>query len=464
MNPGPSGSSPISVTSLVALARRHLGIILVLLAFLILGTVYSQSTPILEGPDEMWHYPYVKHIADGKGLPKQLKDGAKSEYHQPPLYYMIGGLATFPLYTGDLEALTARNPYWGYRARAPEADNKNIFLHTDREAWPYRGATLAIHVVRWLSVLLSATAVLGVYLLGMEAFPEKQHLAVGAAALTAFTPQFLYLSGTVNNDNLITPLCTWVVWLLAGLIRGKDSLPRLLGLGALVGLALITKWTALALLPLVGLTLLYRWLAQSPAPVRASSPRRWRLGMVVREGLVIAAPTLVLSGWYFVRNQLLYSDPLGIGTKMEIFAPRSPVPTLWDLIAEIPRKELSYWASFGWENVYADPWIYPLLRAFTYIGLLGLLAFLAHSWRKRALEQTTWAHLGLMGAWIAGVGAAFVRWMIYTEAAVGRHLFPAIACSMLLLLLGWTWFLPRRAGRWMTIEFHNSKNSKGINS
>ena len=154
-----------------------------------------------------------------------------------------------------------------------------------------------------------------------------------------------------------------------------------------------------------------------------------------------------------MRNQWLYGDPLGIGRKMEIFAPRHPQPTLRELIAEIPRKELSYWASFGWENVYADPWVYPILRLLVYIGLLGLFALAIRHWRARRgahtdLDSAAWAQLGLLATWSALVLALFVRWMIYTEAAVGRHLFPAMAGNMFFILLGWTWPLsPRWASR-----------------
>lgn len=415
----------------------HGAILLILAAFVALGVIYSLSTPLLEGPDEMWHYPYVKYIADGRGLPRQSETGEKSEFHQPPLYYALGALVSFSVNSDDLDALMERNPYWGYEARAPGVDNKNIFVHTDRENPPYTGAVLAIRLVRWLSVLLGAVTVLGTYLVGREVFPVRRYLAVGAAALVAFTPQFLYLSGTVNNDNLTAALCTLAVWLLAGLLNGKASTARLVALGGVIGLALLTKWTALALLPLTGLVLLYR-------ACRARSGQ-----LLWHDGWLVLGVALLFSGWWFARSQILYGDPLGIGTKMQIFPPRDPVPTWRDLIRELPRKEVSFWACFGWENVYADPWVYTVLRAFTYIGLLGLVAFAVRRWRRRD-ELLLWPHLALLATWLLLVAAAFVRWMIYTEAAVGRHLFPAMSSIMLLLLWGWSWFWPPRRARVLT--------------
>lgn len=440
----PANTSP-RWPHIAPLLRQHVAILLVLIAFVALGVIYSISTPLLEGPDEMWHYPYVKHIADGKGLPQQSPQGVKSEFHQPPLYYALGALVTFPLNTNDLPQLMEPNPYWGYRARAPEADNKNIFLHTGRDRRPIWGAALAIYVVRWMSVLLAAITVLGTYLIALELFPAQRGFAASAAALVAFTPQHLYLAGTVNNDNLITPLSTLVVWLGIRLVAApkypdqvaptRDSSRwQLAAVGALMGLSLLTKWTALLLLPLIGLVLLYRFLQH----------RSWP--QLLRQSLLVFGIALAISGWFFVRNQLLYQDPLGIGRKMEIFPPRSPRPGLMDLIREIPRKELSFWASFGWENVYADPWIYPLLRGFMYIGTISVLIY---TWKKRRtfLSDRQWPKLAVLTLWIGAVGAGFVRWMIYTEAAVGRHLFPAISSLMILWLLGWTWFLKGQARR-----------------
>ena len=46
-------------------------LIVVLILFLSLGTVYSLVTPIFEASDERWHYPVVQYIADERRLPVQ---------------------------------------------------------------------------------------------------------------------------------------------------------------------------------------------------------------------------------------------------------------------------------------------------------------------------------------------------------------------------------------------------------
>jgi len=46
--------------------KYHRPLFLVLAVFLILATAYNVAVPLLEKPDEKWHYPYLQNIADGR--------------------------------------------------------------------------------------------------------------------------------------------------------------------------------------------------------------------------------------------------------------------------------------------------------------------------------------------------------------------------------------------------------------
>jgi hypothetical protein len=54
--------------------RRLLALILAL--FVLLGFSYALITPAFEASDELWHYPMVRHLADGNPLPVQVFDPA----------------------------------------------------------------------------------------------------------------------------------------------------------------------------------------------------------------------------------------------------------------------------------------------------------------------------------------------------------------------------------------------------
>jgi len=57
---------------------KRLGLPLLLVGFVVVGAVYAVVTPLFEISDELWHYPMVKHLADGGGLPVQDLDPAKA--------------------------------------------------------------------------------------------------------------------------------------------------------------------------------------------------------------------------------------------------------------------------------------------------------------------------------------------------------------------------------------------------
>ncbi len=253
----------------LATIKRHWPIAFILATFFALGIAYDLATPLFEKPDEIWHYPYVKYLADGQGLPvqdlAQAQPLMRQEITQPPLYYVTAALATFWIEDDDWQDLAWLNPFWGYNAPGTVNDNKNRVLHTDGERFPYRGAVLAVRTARLVSVIWGAITVLATYLIALELFPKRRTFAAGAAALVAFNPQFIFISSAVSNDSAVSALCTLALWLMLRLVRGSISTTEsqitnhsghwVLGirywvlLGLVLGLALLAKTSALALLP-----------------------------------------------------------------------------------------------------------------------------------------------------------------------------------------------------------------------
>ncbi|RYG49275.1 DUF2142 domain-containing protein, partial [bacterium] len=109
----------------------------------------------------------------------------------------------------------------------------------------------------------------------------------------ALVPMHLALSGAVSNDPLLICLCTWTLAWLALSVREGWTLARALAVGVLVGLALLTKTTALALLPAVLIAVIVR---------RPNA----------KAVLVATAAILVLALPWMIRNQSLYGDPFAI--------------------------------------------------------------------------------------------------------------------------------------------------------
>jgi 4-amino-4-deoxy-L-arabinose transferase-like glycosyltransferase len=232
-------------------ARPRLDLVLlgaVVAVFAGFAVAYTRITPIGASPDELSHLHYINGIADHLRLPP----AGEPERQQPPLYYLLGAIVA---------KLTGDDP----------------------------------RLIRLVSVFLGVLTVLTVYAVSRRLFPLRPALAVGAAALVGLLPEAQYLAGAINDDNL-----AWLagaLLVLAGVVVMQSALlsTRLaLGVGLTVALAVLAKETvwALALLLLVVVAV--------------------RFGRHLR-ALHVAAlllPTIVLAGWWFVRNAVEFGSPL----------------------------------------------------------------------------------------------------------------------------------------------------------
>ena len=200
---------------------------LLLLLFFLLGSVYSLVTPVFEAPDEVWHYAYVRYLAEERALPALTDDasGAYQEVAQPPLYYAVAALVSGLVPDDDLPELMWHNPGFGYQAGGTVNDNKNMLIHTEREQFPWRGAVLAIRLARFVSLAFGLLTVWAAWGLGQEAFPQKPALALGVAAVVAFHPQFLFISSVTSNDSAAAALSTAALWAIARAANRGITLP-----------------------------------------------------------------------------------------------------------------------------------------------------------------------------------------------------------------------------------------------
>jgi 4-amino-4-deoxy-L-arabinose transferase-like glycosyltransferase len=238
-------STPLATRALVGLA----------VCFGLLATTYNVLTPVLEAPDEEGHVLYVYHLKQTGRLPDLMPGTyqAQNESWQPPLYYVIGSLLTCSIDMQDLDEFTQ----WANPHRDGGTGGVNAFLHRQEvEGFPYRGVTLAIHLLRALSTAFGIVTVIAVFGIACEVFPNRPYMALAASAVAALNPQFLFISGAVNNDSSVTAMCALTLWGLARAWRRGMSWKRALALGALSGLATLCKLSALALLPTFGLALI----------------------------------------------------------------------------------------------------------------------------------------------------------------------------------------------------------------
>ncbi len=159
----------------------------------------------------------------------------------------------------DFPALAAQiNPHAAL-GEPSTLENISYLAHDQAREWPWRGSILALHVARFFSIFLGAVTVWACFQTLRLLLGDSRALL--GTALVAFIPQFIFISGAVSNDNAMNATAALLLWRLVALVRAPPASPwqqprPWLLIGLLLGLALLSKLTGLALVPLVGLALL----------------------------------------------------------------------------------------------------------------------------------------------------------------------------------------------------------------
>ncbi len=380
--------------------------------------IYAHATSSdIGAPDERQHANYIQTILDGKGFPVfkpgTAETGEHYEDHQPPLYYLAAtGFAKLVGVSGVSEFGAVR--------------------------------------LRWLNAAIGGATVVGVFFLGLWGL-GRDDVALGAAAITAFLPMNCALSGAISNDPLLFMICTWTLAVCAVGIRQGWSMRLALATGILAGLGILTKTTAVALLPVLLLAVLM------PQKKRPS------LGMFGAAVLSI----LVISGPWLVRNQSLYGDLLALRAFNQAFTgsrqKEQQIEQIKyeDAVADSPASpEMQYWRDWvGWWTArsffgvfgYMDIWLnesgspyqrqgnaqdppniaYRLLVGVTLILLAAwLVSLFRGDWKEARGVQV------LNGAFLALIVLLFVRFNMQYFQGQGRYLYPAIGPISLALSVG----------------------------
>lgn len=429
--------------------REHLPIILIVLAFVSLATLYNVVTPVGEGPDEPGHWQYVLFLAREGRLPVQCAAPCHSDVpgagHHPPLAYMLAAplIVWLPPEERVFDFPGNRRFTWAGGTQV------NALAHGTRERWSWAPEVWAWRMGRAANTLAGAATVVFTYLAArvldfrMSNFDfrftkaqarAKVHnpqstIALLAAALLAFNPQFIFVSALVNNDALLAALGATLLWLVMRQWQesaGSAFLPAAL-VGLALGLALLTKQSALVLVPV----------ALGWAVTSATTKRLMRGGVVV----VVAA---LVAGWWYARNWQLYGDAFGLNVFRAEFATQPfdvTSPSAW--VQALAQLYASSWARFGWLNVVPPAWVDRMYLALGLVALVGLLArwpmqrSVVSFYREHRPDDARGALLLLAGlpllafGWVLSfaLAAGLVAWQ-------GRLLFPAAAALAVLGAVG----------------------------
>lgn len=441
--------------------RRHWQLAVIVGLFVCLAATFSALLPLGEAADETDHFALVRFIAEHGRPPLTVDErnaiGPKGD--ASPVYHALVALLTQHVDTGALPALpeTQARPE---RLISTDGFTANRVFHTEDELWPWRGAVLAWHLARVVSVPLGAVTIIAAYVTALSIVPHRRSIAVAAAAVVAFLPRLVVNSAVVNDDALVVPLAALAVYGMVRIAQGDYSRRTCVLLGLAIGLAAITKYHSLVLLPEA--TLLVVVLAWRSA-TRSVTPGRVWPAWLRRWGWMMAAFVLT-AGWWFGFLIARFNQVAELGWVRGLTVPLGdPVLTtgLSHLI-ETPAGAVSgyafgwgdwasllfrsFWITYGWLHIFAPTWVYiglgvALLAAAAGLGgqlVKGLAGLIRQLARRAGPAAWRWDIIWLAVHLSVYFGIIVLRQVSRParETAQGRHLYPAITALAFFIVYG----------------------------
>ena len=262
--------------------------------------------PLRVGFDSQSHLEYIRYIEERRALPLPNEG---YEMFQPPLYYVLS------------------------------ASTLSVLGQTTNDA-------AAILTLRWMTMLFGIAHFTLVLLSLRLLFPTQIGPQLIGLVLAAFLPMQLYLAHFVTNETLAAALAAAVVYLSLRLLRIENGSTSGYGLlGFVLGAAILTKTTAVLLMPALFAALISKLLMQRAAVAT------W-----LRTLGVLLVVCFAVCGWYYIRIWLRFGTPF-LGN--------------WDPAAGFP-----WWQDLGYHTL-ADYFRFgrcvrkPTANDFLLLGLFG---------------------------------------------------------------------------------------------
>jgi tetratricopeptide (TPR) repeat protein len=427
---GPNDTSRAAGFDRLAIAPvAVLGVIV--LSWIVLFSHNLPQLATLFGFDRDGHQQYIDYILRKKALPLAQEGW---QMYQPPLFYLLSALIIGPfgwLSTADSAVLTLRS---------------------------FSALTGLVHV---------ALVLLCLRLL----FPGQPRRQIVGLLLAAFLPMQVCLSHHITNESLAALFVTAALYFSLRLLRTEGrGIGLAIGVGACLGLALLTKFSAVLAIPFVLGALVWKEVQGLKSEVQGPASRgSWRrAGAQVS---LVAAASLMVCGWHYVRVWRHFGTPL-IGN----WDPRLPFAwwqdpgchtTAWygrvgeALICPL-FSSLTGFADGVYATLWGDglcsgsaamnfrpQWNYDLMNAGYLLSLLGAILLTAGMFAAlvRFIRQPTpewFLLLGLVFAFAAGIALMSLGVASYAQVKAFYAL-PALFPLCAVAVIGWDFIAEKGA-------------------
>ena len=350
----------------------------VLLGFWVILAINNMvKLPLHIGMDFMDHMEYIDYVAEKVRIPLATEG---SQMFQSPLFYVISAV----IYKSLLN-----------------------FFSLDT----------VLRILRVVPLLCGAAQIELSYRAVRYAYPTRQDLQVLGTVIGGLVPMNIYMSQAVGNEPMTGCLSGLAVVLTLRLICSPrlPSTGALLLMGLFLGLALLTKVTALLLVFPIVWFIAYRL-------VKNSSSTEKPIALITQRIVLVLGVVCLISGWYYLRNWIETGslfiggwDPLGHSVWWQDPGYRTPGQLL--TFGEALFYPIYSAAAGFWDSLYSTFWM---------DGLLSGLALHAYRppWNYGFLLSSAWFSLLPSGAIFLGILVALCK----PTKAFGQGLMFAVFC------------------------------------
>ena len=298
-----------------------------------------------------------------------------------------------------------------------------------------------IHIARLFMVALYPITLWLAFLTLRRVFLDMRIAPVWGVAVMATVPMFTLVHTYYTNDAPAIAASTFATYALVRASQSSFAQRDTILLGASLGLVGLHKYTGVLMFPATAFLMLWHLFKQ---PIR-----------MIQVGSVILGIATAIASWWYIRNWILYGDPIGVGfTQAAVDASGgAPIPPRTrglnpvEFVQEtnwIGENFATSWAGYGLQRLKLPGAAYLAFSSLIITAFFGAAFRITRAIRKSGARLASPIFVTLAGLHVGLWLVSF--WSSYTVdvALNGRYVFPTFLPFIVMLIFGLSGFVAWR--------------------
>lgn len=212
------------------------------------------------------------------------------------------------------------------------------------------------------------------------------------AALVCFLPGSVFIHSYINMDSIAVFSTAWILYVWVRAAKESWSGKLCVQLAAALAVCALSYYNAYGYLLCSALFFV--------GMMMKCQEKQWDYSQMLKKGFLILGIVVLLAGWWFIRNAMLYDgDILGMRTSSE-FSERYAIESLKPSNRQTPQEQgMSLWDMMLWvPGAWEHNWLITV--AVSFIGTFGHMdIFMPYTWSKVYLAVLFLGIFGTVLCW-----------------------------------------------------------------